>query len=905
MFTQEDKKRLNEWVEYFSFQPTLVYKWLLGCTQSVIGVFCGNQFGKTYTIARFVWDAILGVLPVEQMNIRPSDTVRIIRCASEVLPNDEEAEVKNTQYPALKKFIPDYFIKEDITIRKPRMVIADPQGGADVVIEFVSFGQTTQQQAGVQRRMCIAKGQRVLLSNGLWKNIENIEIGDLVVSSVIGGYSKNKQRVHKVIKKEFMDFKKTITFYCQKGLKFTVTPDHLILKSGSPNQWIQAGELKIGDTLVCADVSIDNKVDTLNRWELITMAALIGDGHYIKKSVYITNKNDAFIEGLKKELNGIVNLVRANKNQNRTPQYRLSFGKNNPVIKLLKRQKMWGRYAKEKVIPDEVFCQSDKSVRLFLSWLYATDGWASGHDVGYATTSERLAQDVFLLLRRLGIKSNVYEREFMNNWNKQWHVHIQDSLSVIKFCENIGIPYKMDALNKVKEDALRRRYSKSKSIYPVRERKKVKIKNIEYSDVETEVFDLSLDVPKRSGKYHRMVAYNKSNFIIQGGIVAHNCFIDEHAPKPFYEEQIPRLMRASSDIRQIRGIDADALMIIALTPAQEFLDWEFDELFERAGTIYRTKSVRDRIQLRMSEIYPAKEIVDEQSQIAVIMASSYDNPSFDKVTVDKEMDKYADEDTKDIRGYGIFKQISGVVFKFFDRNVHVRDFEKLFQPFNGIPHDWVHARGIDFHQYNPWAVGWCCLSPQNEMFIYDELWVSPERHVTYDIAQMVSAKSKDYKYWLNLVDPLAGVKQGNTGRTTVDDLNEYFYMLYKEGIGTGGFWQTWDTKSQRGQDDIKMRLKNAKIVGRPFNNLVNGKYLPTIWISSRCHYTIEHMKNWRKEQVSNRNALVQNDPKDSAAEKYSHFNMVWEGILKSPAFSVNRYRGSVLHDRKQRREARA
>ena len=536
MFTQEDKKRLNEWVEYFSFQPTLVYKWLLGCTQSVIGVFCGNQFGKTYTIARFVWDAILGVLPVEQMNIRPSDTVRIIRCASEVLPNDEEAEVKNTQYPALKKFIPDYFIKEDITIRKPRMVIADPQGGADVVIEFVSFGQTTQQQAGVQRRMC---------------------------------------------------------------------------------------------------------------------------------------------------------------------------------------------------------------------------------------------------------------------------------------------------------------------------------------------------------------------------------FIDEHAPKPFYEEQIPRLMRASSDIRQIRGIDADALMIIALTPAQEFLDWEFDELFERAGTIYRTKSVRDRIQLRMSEIYPAKEIVDEQSQIAVIMASSYDNPSFDKVTVDKEMDKYADEDTKDIRGYGIFKQISGVVFKFFDRNVHVRDFEKLFQPFNGIPHDWVHARGIDFHQYNPWAVGWCCLSPQNEMFIYDELWVSPERHVTYDIAQMVSAKSKDYKYWLNLVDPLAGVKQGNTGRTTVDDLNEYFYMLYKEGIGTGGFWQTWDTKSQRGQDDIKMRLKNAKIVGRPFNNLVNGKYLPTIWISSRCHYTIEHMKNWRKEQVSNRNALVQNDPKDSAAEKYSHFNMVWEGILKSPAFSVNRYRGSVLHDRKQRREARA
>jgi len=95
---------------------------------------------------------ILGTHPVETKNLRPDCPIRIIRFASETLPTDPEGgEVKNTQYPAFKKRLPPSLLKKDITIRKPVMTIKDPQGGSDIFVEFVSYNQTTQSQAGVQR----------------------------------------------------------------------------------------------------------------------------------------------------------------------------------------------------------------------------------------------------------------------------------------------------------------------------------------------------------------------------------------------------------------------------------------------------------------------------------------------------------------------------------------------------------------------------------------------------------------------------------------------------------------------------------------------------------------------------------------------------------------------------------
>jgi len=51
----------------------------------------------------------------------------------------------------------------------------------------------------------------------------------------------------------------------------------------------------------------------------------------------------------------------------------------------------------------------------------------------------------------------------------------------------------------------------------------------------------------------------------------------------------------------------------------------------------------------------------------------------------------------------------------------------------------------------------------------------------------------------------------------LDDLNESFLRLKKAGVGTGGLWEVWDTKSERAgtyQDEVK-KLAHLR---KPFNN---------------------------------------------------------------------------------------
>lgn len=95
---------------------------------------------------------------------------RIFRFASEMLPTEkaglegdtiQSAEINNTQYPEFKKWLPPFLIKKDITVRNPAITLFDPNAnqdfgglkyvGADIMVEFVSYNQSVQAGAGVQR----------------------------------------------------------------------------------------------------------------------------------------------------------------------------------------------------------------------------------------------------------------------------------------------------------------------------------------------------------------------------------------------------------------------------------------------------------------------------------------------------------------------------------------------------------------------------------------------------------------------------------------------------------------------------------------------------------------------------------------------------------------------------------
>ena len=109
---------LADWSFFFSFKPTWPFKQFVNLDKKIVFLSTGNQAMKTASAAYSYVLRILGMHPIEKKNIRPNDPIRIFRFSSETLPNEAEGkEVRNTQYPEFKKWLPPSLIKKDITIR--------------------------------------------------------------------------------------------------------------------------------------------------------------------------------------------------------------------------------------------------------------------------------------------------------------------------------------------------------------------------------------------------------------------------------------------------------------------------------------------------------------------------------------------------------------------------------------------------------------------------------------------------------------------------------------------------------------------------------------------------------------------------------------------------------------------
>lgn len=377
--------------------------------------------------------------------------------------------------------------------------------------------------------------------------------------------------------------------------------------------------------------------------------------------------------------------------------------------------------------------------------------------------------------------------------------------------------------------------------------------------------------------YIEFVSYSQETQT-QAGVDRFSVYLDEHAPLSFYQEQIPRLLSAMGDL------------IVTLTPV-EYISWEFETIFSRADVIYSSPFIVEYMKKTHGAHIERIEKTGNRNGIGVIRAATDDNPIYTRDQIDEIMSKYDDIDTYEIRRYGIFHQISGRILKDFDPSIHRISKMKYFP--DGLPHDWIHGRGLDFHEHTNWACIWVALSPEDEVFIYEEYNPSPDKMVSLEIAREVAIRSKDYKYHVNLVDPRMAIRQSNTGLTTLDDFNRYFREFKRNELCTGGYWQTWDTKNERGRDIVKQRLKNSRLVGKPFCN----NKLPTLWILDNCPQTVYSFKNWKWEEWGNRQSMLLKEEKNKAEDKHSHFPIAIECLFKSPAFNSLRFKGSVVPHR--------
>lgn len=371
------------------------------------------------------------------------------------------------------------------------------------------------------------------------------------------------------------------------------------------------------------------------------------------------------------------------------------------------------------------------------------------------------------------------------------------------------------------------------------------------------------------------VSYNQS---VQAGAGVQRLSIwyDEEPDKEMREEQVPRLLAENGD------------EIFSVTPAN-YITWMYDEIFENARIYYRTEAVCNFLKTQDGDDAERVKLGSSNKSITVIQAATDDNPTLKPEAIESLMAMYDDPEVLAIRRYGLFKQVSGRIFKDFDFNTHVIDESEYFE--YGIPKDWVHGRGIDYHPQTPWAFGAMSLSPQNEAFIWLELNPSPERFSIEEIGNQIAEKCIGYKFILSLIDPLSeAFKKTENGKSIT--VREDLINSFRSGnYSAQGYWNTWDTKGERGRDEIRKRLKNAKKCKKPFSNLVNDNgvrtYLPTLWILRKCDLSAKSMKQWRWEEYADGKSVQAKEAKNKPEQRWSHFNMVWEALFKNPCFRSN------------------
>lgn len=302
---------------------------------------------------------------------------------------------------------------------------------------------------------------------------ERVQIKDLVGKTDIPIFSIGadlKLKIQKISKVFFSGYKQIYALKTRSGRLIKASGNHPFL---TVSGWQPVEKLKRG-----AHVALPRKLfipharSSLTDYELILLAHLIGDGCVLPtQPIHYTSgdqKNIKIVARAAVEAFQITPRIVRQKNWWHvylpTP-YRLARGRHNPITAWYKKLGIKPVRSYEKEIPNVVFSSSPAQIRLFLHHLWATDGnisWKKlkGRKLGaviyYATTSQRLAEQVQALLLRLGILST---KRFVpqKHHRPNYQIHIQGSAQQILFCTLVGsyglrgeiVPEMIAALEKI------------------------------------------------------------------------------------------------------------------------------------------------------------------------------------------------------------------------------------------------------------------------------------------------------------------------------------------------------------------------------------------------------------------------------------------------------------------------
>src|SRR5439155_404018 len=241
------------------------------------------------------------------------------------------------------------------------------------------------------------------------------------------------------------------------GRKIRTTLRHPFL---TVDGWKPLGELRAGDRVAVPRRIDVAGADSLGEERVKILAYLLGDGTFTGPCPGFTNGDPRLRADFRDAVDRFGGLAMRESERNRLARWLESLG-------------LWGKTAREKFIPEPVFRLRREELACFLNRLFATDGWAtvlaSGQaQLGFSSTSERLARQVQHLLLRFGVIASLRRRlvKYAGGRRPAFQLDITDAESIRAFSGEIGIFGKEAALAKVRAALARKKYQTNRDLIP-------------------------------------------------------------------------------------------------------------------------------------------------------------------------------------------------------------------------------------------------------------------------------------------------------------------------------------------------------------------------------------------------------------------------------------------------------
>ena len=244
--------------------------------------------------------------------------------------------------------------------------------------------------------------------------------------------------------------------------------------------WRQAGDIKSDDVILAVcDVS-PTVTKEMPDDEIKFLAYVIGDGNCGQTFLNFSQAAGPVLEEMKTvvmslgaELRWIGRYDYGVRDTRSGEQKANGDGRRSYVLDLLRRHGLWRKGSHDKRIPSAIFTLPTGQLALFLSRLYATDGWATvgrqrdAHwgtrcEIGFTSVSDGLCRDIQTLLRRFDIVAKLRRKKTSWTHNGTRNVGYAYSVDILRandlerFAELIGIFGKEDSVASIVEAAGRR-----------------------------------------------------------------------------------------------------------------------------------------------------------------------------------------------------------------------------------------------------------------------------------------------------------------------------------------------------------------------------------------------------------------------------------------------------------------